>query len=405
MPYTIALPQTLPAAFGVGFHTLVVTTAALPYKVDGVATIGIEEGGAHPLPSLIELDTSGGSRPTVSYEGSAMLSELLDSPIRALRLSSIPLVDESGKGGDVFVSAAMDDMSAGEFISKYRGTSDIADLAYVYSEAAVAMDRLAAKAESAKAPVSMRNDMSDFLGRLSPIALVAAEKNTVGLPATLVTPHIRYAKHCLLFLAGALAASYRHAECAQYAITALGMAGDFFELNGNYFEGGEELAIKATAYEILAEMLSVHKLPGEDVYYMYPQQLLSKAARTWTRHIERNGSNPEYDYDGVYKRALNAAQWGPDYAAMESLFIIAKGRQKEPLDSAQFLIRAAWAVLMDESDDRTQAERWARMSELIEEAEGHLGSGEVQGGDQLADLASKVRAKTDSYADGLIANN
>ncbi len=405
MTYTIALPQTLPAAFGMGFHTLVMTTAALPYKVDGVATIGIEGGGAHQLPSLIDLDTSGGSKPSVSYEGSAMVSELLKSPTRALRLSSVPLVDDVGKGSDVFVNAAMEDMSVGEFISKYRGTSDIAKLSYVYSETAIAMERLAAKAESAKAPGSMRNDMSDFLGRLSPIALEAAEKNAIGLPARLAPPHIYYAKNCLLFLAGALAASYRHAECAQYAITALGMAGDFFELQGNYFEGGEELAIKATAYEIMAEMLRVHRLPGEDVFYTYPRQILSKAARTWTRHIERNGSNPEYDYDGVYKRALNAAQWGPDYAAMEGLFMIAKGRQAKPLGSAQFLIRAAWAVLMDESGDRPEAERWVRMSELIEEAEGYLGSGEVEGGEQLAGLASKVRAKTDSYADGLIANN
>jgi hypothetical protein len=183
------------------------------------------------------------------------------------------------------------------------------------------------------------------------------------------------------------------------------MVGDFFGLHGKHFEGGEELAIKATSYEILAEMLRIHRLQGESVYYTYPQQLLSKAARTWTKHIERNGSNPEYDYGGVYKRALNAAQWDPDYAAMEGLFMIAKGRQTGPLDSAQFLVRTAWAVLMDRSGDRPEAERWVRMSELIGEAEGHLGSGEVQGGDQLSDLASKVRTKTDSYAEELIAHN
>jgi hypothetical protein len=405
MSYTIAMPQTLPVAFGMGFNMLIRATSAFPYKVDGVATVGVEDGSDQQLPSLIELDSAYRSVPVVPYEGSAMLSELLESPVHALRLSSVPLVDESGKGGDVFVNAAKEDMSAGEFISKYRGTPDIADLAYVYSEAAVAMDRLAARTESTQAPVSMRNDMSDLLGRLSPIALQAAEKNAFGLPATLVTPYIHYAKHCLLFLAGALSASYRHAECAQYAITSLGMVGDFFDLNGKYFEGGEELAIKATAYEVMAEMLRVHRLPGESVYYTYPQQLLSKAAKVWIKHIDRNGSDPEYDYDGVYRRALNAAQWGPDYGALGDLFMIAKGRQTEPLDSAQFLIRAAWAVLMDESGDRPEAERWEMVSEYLKRAEDHLGGGAVTGGDQLAGLASKVRARADLNVEELIAHN
>jgi hypothetical protein len=79
--------------------------------------------------------------------------------------------------------------------------------------------------------------------------------------------------------------------------------------------------------------------------------------------------------------------------------------QAEALGSAQFLIRAAWAVLMDENGNRPEAERWDIVSEYISRAEVQLGGGSVTGGDQLADVASKVREKSESYAERLNAYN
>lgn len=400
MVYTIALPQTLPAGLAMGFHILVTTTGALPYNVDGVATVGIEGEGAGQLPSLVGLDRSHRSAPSVPYEGSAMLSELLDSSPRALQISSLPLVESAGNGADLFVRASEADISIRDLISEHSGSSQLWNLAYKYSEAVLNLKRL----ESAKGDaMPSRNEMSDFLGRLSPVALKAAEKSAANLVGDSPLPHLPYARHCLLFLAGALSATFRHGECSRYAIKALGRMGNFFSMQDVPLYGGEGFAIKASGLEIIAEMLRIHRLPGEDAGFIYPQQIFPEIAHTWIDHMEKHPSSP--DYEGIFLRALNAAQWQPDYDSLECIFLTALKRQTDDLVAAQFLIRTAWAVLMNEDGDRPEAERWELVSEYIKAAEGHLGSGNVRGGDQLADVASRVRARTQGYAEELNTYN
>jgi hypothetical protein len=276
----------------------------------------------------------------------------------------------------------------------------MAKLAFRYSDAALAMDKF----QSGRGDADLSLDgVRNFLGKLSPLALEAADRGALKSGQISAPPYISYAKHCVLFLAGALAATYRHGECSRYALQALGKMGNFFKMHDASFKGGEGLAIKASSLEIIAEMLRVHKLPGEDVGFVYPQQILQESARIWLNHMEQNSSGR--DRDEIYLRALNAAQWQPDYGLLERAFIMANEGQTEALGSAQFLIRAAWAVLMDESGDRPVGERWDLVSEYIRSAEIHLGGGDVTGGGQLADVASNVRTKSESYAVRLNAFN
>jgi len=400
MSYIIALPQTLPAGFGIGFHMLSTATGALPYKVDGVATMGIKGEGAQQLPSLIGLHRSRQSTPLVPYGGSAVLSEMLDSSPRALMLEPAPFGGGAAEDDDFFSRAAKDGVSVRKLIAEHGGAQQIARLAFRYSEAAMALDRM----ESGRSGAALSlNDARDFLRSISPMALEAADRGALVMRAISARPYISYAKHCVLFLAGALSATFRHAECSRYAIDALDRMGNFFEEHDAEFKNGEGLAIKASGLEIVAEMLRVHRLPGEEIGFVYPQQIFPEIANTWLSHLERNPQGQ--DSEGVYLRALNAAQWWPDYEFLEKVLIVGNRKEEGDLGSAQFLIRAAWAVLMDEDGDRPEAERWDLIARYLANAEGHLDSGNVKGGDQLADVASKVRAKAENYAWELIGKN
>lgn len=395
-----------------GFGTLLAVGGALPYieEVRGsghsadesvkVAEVGIENGGARALPSLIDLDASSKPKPAVPYGGSAMLSELLDTSPSILRLSSLPLIGAGGKHADVFIDAAReDDASVGELIAKHKGTPEalkLARLAFKYSEAAIFLEGLEDGADGTSPGVHSREDLSDFLGRISPRALDAANRAyEASHPG--VQLYIHYAKNCLLLIAGALAATYRYSDCAQYALGALMKAGDFFESNDEHIGDGEGLLVKASALEVLAEMLAVHRLPGMDVAYVYPEQLLPKAMDLWMGHLERYPLGP--DFEGIYLRALNIAQQGPDHRALEKLFLANFERQDTPLGSAQFLLRAAWAVLQNEPVRRLEVDKWKEAEALVHRAERFLGDPEIRGDGSVVDLARNVRIQAERFAE------
>ncbi len=409
MVYSISFPKPIDAGFAMGFGTLLAVGGAFPYvekvkragdfgdETVKVAEVGIEGGGARPLPSMIDLGTLGRPRPAVPYEGSAMFSELLDSSPRMLKLSSLPLIDGTGKRADVFIDAAKeDDASVGELIGRYKGTPEgleLARLAFKYSEAAVFLDGLKDETDGTRRSLG---DVRKFLDQISPRALEAANRAYEASRSD-APPHFHYAKHCLLLIAGALAATYRYADCSQYAMDALTKAGDFFESHDEHIGDGEGLLVKASALEVLAEMLAVHRLPGMDVGYVYSQQLLPKAMELWMGHLERYPLGP--DFDGIYLRALNIAQQGPDHKALEKLFLAKFERQDTPLGSAQFLLRAAWAVLQNEPARRLEADRWKEAEALVHRAERFLGDPEIRGDGSVADLARDVRVQMERFAE------
>jgi len=396
-------PALLPPQISVPFENLVFMSAAIPFRMDGVAVVGDPEESAPKLPTIIRLDASRKDVPAVEYEGSALLRGLLDSSPEALVSSPIPLIDVSDGMNDAFIKVANGGARVRDLIAGSRRVKGFNRFGYTYGQAAAFFDKLEAAGERLAETSPQFVGVSDLLRRISPMAWEVAQRALNDGSRINDLPHASYLKHCLLFIAGALGTSYRDVVVLQYAIQAMGKVSDYFEVENDVFGDGEGLAVKASIHEIIAEVLEVHRLEERDVGWgMYPERFLYGAAKAWRDYLK---SEAAHDRKGAYMRALNAAQTGRRYDVMGDLFEAASGFEEDDLDSARFLVRAVWAMLKNYTGDRSDAERWHAVSLLAGRAENLFLSSGITDAELIATQARMLSSEAYDLAEELARKN
>lgn len=399
-----AKPALLPPQIQVPLENLVFMSAAIPFRVDGVAVVGDRGERAPKLPTIIRLDDSRKDVPAVEYQGSALLKDLLDSSPQTLAASSIPLFNTFDDRNFILINTARSSASVRDLIAANKGAKCLLSLAFTYGEAARFLDRYEAGGEGFSAASPQFEEVVDLLRRLSPMAWEAAQGALSDDSQTGYLPHMSYAKHCLIFLAGAFTSAYRNVDMLRYAILSMSKVSEYFEIENDSFENGEGLAVKASIHEIIAEVLDFHALEEKDVGWgVYPEHFVYGAAKAWRDYLKVNeaGQNRE----GIYLRALNAAQAGQRYDVMGDLFEVASGFEKDEVGSARFLVRAVWAMLNNFTGDRSDAEKLQAVSILAGRAETLFLSSGMHEAELVATQARILSSESYDLAEELAQKN